>query len=71
MIYEDIEGGFYPIQQFVNLRSDNTQIADILKMQIVTEAIFHGVTYLYPKTAQANGKYYFSKEKTLLPMFHS
>jgi hypothetical protein len=31
MIYEDIEGGFYPIQQFVNLRSDNTQIADILK----------------------------------------
>ena len=31
MIYEDIEGGFYPIQQFVNLRSDNTQISDILK----------------------------------------
>ena len=31
IIYEDIEGGFYPIQQFVNLRSDNVQIYDLLK----------------------------------------
>lgn len=31
IIYETIEGGFYPLQQFINLRTDYTNTSDILK----------------------------------------
>lgn len=31
IIYETAEGGFYPVQQFVNLRKDSLKISDVLK----------------------------------------
>lgn len=31
MIYETVEGGFYPVQQFVNLQKDSLKISDVLK----------------------------------------
>ena len=31
IIYETIEGGFYPLQQFINLRTNYTNTSDILK----------------------------------------
>ena len=31
MIYETVEGGFYPVQQFVNLRSGSVKISEMLK----------------------------------------
>ncbi|MBQ2124175.1 MAG: hypothetical protein II196_00100, partial [Spirochaetales bacterium] len=31
IIYETIEGGFYPLQQFINLRTDFANTSDILK----------------------------------------
>lgn len=38
IIYETIEGGFYPVQQFVNLRSNSVKISDILKNIDVTKS---------------------------------
>ena len=31
IIYETVEGGFYPLQQFINLRNDSANTSDILK----------------------------------------
>ena len=31
ILYETIEGGFYPVQQFINLRSNSVKISDMLK----------------------------------------